>query len=297
MSTTMTWEVFEDQLAAVLSVLEDDQFLIVSATRGWVYVQFNRQAGHGIRGEAVSNKFLSPDQHLSAADMTALATLGWLAPTDTVPNFYQGWAEPVESHTAAKASVRTLREVYVIDHPGQLQYKAFHKAGDGILLPTLGVERTPPKAPATPPTDAVEDVRRRVLSSLRTAWESPDLEFTGEQHHIEVRFGSAIMFIRVLENPVSISVGSPLLLNVSHREGLLERINELNRRLRFAHLFVEDDTVCAEIEVFATPFVNAHLMQACERLGQLADALDDLLQEEFGGRTAFGEFRATGTVH
>lgn len=243
MSTSITWDGFEQQLAAVLGVLENDHYLVVSATRGWVYVQFARQAGHGIRGEAVSNRYLSPD------------------------------------------------------HPGQLQYKAFHKAGDGILLPTLGVERTPPKAPATPPTDAVEDVRGQVLSSLRTAWESPDLEFTGEQHHIEVRFGSAIMFIRVLENPVSISVGSPLLLNVSHREGLLERINELNRRVRFAHLFVEDDTVCAEIEVFATPFVNAHLMQACERLGQLADALDDLLQEEFGGRTSFGEFRATGSVH
>jgi len=163
----MTWDAFESQLAAVLGVLEGDQFLIISAKRGWAYVQFSRQSGHGIRGEAMSNLYLSADRQLSEAEMATLAALRWLVPTETVPNFYQYWPEPVESHTAAKVSVRTLREVYGIDHPEQLQYEAFDKDQCQILLPTLGVARTPPKAPAALPAHTVEDARQLVLFTSR----------------------------------------------------------------------------------------------------------------------------------
>jgi len=77
----------------------------------------------------------------------------------------------------------------------------------------------------------------------------------------------------------------------------VECLNDLNAKVRFARLFVADGTVYAAVEVSASPFVADHVVSACELLGRLADEIDEMLQEQFGGRTAFGEFRSKPTVH
>ena len=68
-------------------------------------------------------------------------------------------------------------------------------------------------------------------------------------------------------------------------------------RVRFARLFAVNGTVFAAVEIQAVPFVAEHFLNACFEIGRLADELDDDLQEQFGGRTAFGEFRSKPTLH
>ena len=74
------WLAFENKLAEVLEVLEEDQFLVISTKRGWGYVQFAAQGSFGLRIEAVSNHYLPEDAQLDAAQLEALLALGWSPP-------------------------------------------------------------------------------------------------------------------------------------------------------------------------------------------------------------------------
>jgi hypothetical protein len=51
------WPAFEKRLAETLAALEEDQYLVVSAKRGWAYVQFAAQGSFGLRAECVGNKY------------------------------------------------------------------------------------------------------------------------------------------------------------------------------------------------------------------------------------------------
>ena len=85
--------------------------------------------------------------------------------------------------------------------------------------------------------------------------------------------------------------------NVGADDLLVERLNDLNTKVRFARLFLLEGTVYAVIEVPASPFAVEHVVDACGMIGHLADQIDQMLQEQFGGRTAFGEFRTKSSVH
>ena len=80
-------------------------------------------------------------------------------------------------------------------------------------------------------------------------------------------------------------------------DDIVDRLNDLNARVHFARLFVKDGTVFARVETSAEPFVAEHVVEVCWLLGALADDIDEKLQEQFGGRTAFGEFPSKFRVH
>ena len=124
------WSAFERKLAETLGALEEDQYLVVSAKRGWAYVQFAAQGSFGLRAECVGNNYLDEAHALRAGQMTALRRIGWSAPTGTPteaspkrqpegsPNFFRDFDRPVPCADAARMAVRALTEVFEIPHPG-----------------------------------------------------------------------------------------------------------------------------------------------------------------------------------
>lgn len=297
------WLSFTEALAEVLAVLQEDQFLVVSLKRSRRFVQFAAEGAAGLRVEATSNAFLPRADRLTDADHERLADLGWHPPTgspeevtpdrdpDGSPNWFCDLDVPVPFADVARLAVATLVEVLGASHPGALEYEAFDADGREILLPTLGLaERPEVPPPAAPPGEDVERARELVLGVMRDATGSDDVDFD-EDGDIAVRFGSAIAFVRVVEQPLFVRVYSPVLANVSCTVEVLERLNDLNTELRFARLVCLDDTVIAAVDLFAFPLMAEHIVHACAVLGTVADSVDDLLQAEFGGRTAFGEFR------
>ncbi len=88
---------------------------------------------------------------------------------------------------------------------------------------------------------------------------------------------------------------SPVVAAVDGENGLLQRLNDLNATISFARFLALNGTVFAAVDIQAAPLVPAHLHRAILGLGNLADGVDELLQREFGGRTAFGEFRPRPT--
>ena len=297
------WPAFERKLAEALDVLEEDQFLVITEKRGWAYVQFAGQGSFGVRAECVSNNYLDEAHALRADQMTALERIGWSAPTGTPaeaspkrqpegsPNFFRDFDRPVPYDAVARMAVRSLAGVFEIPHPGYLMYKAFDKSKRSILIPTLGLMREPPAPPReTPGANTIEGLRDLVLKAVRKASGNADLEFT-EDGDVPQRFGSAAVRLRVLDNPPCLSVFSAILENVEVNDRLVNRVHALNSEVRFVRFFVLDGTVFAATEMFTSPFVAEHVASAYLQLGSLADEYGQVLQKEFGGRTAFEDAR------
>ena len=156
------WARFASDLAACLSVLEEDEYLILSYKRANLFVQFAGQGNFGMRAEAVSNVYITPRRAmLSAEQYQKMVGLGWEPPTefppsetglppdiDGSPNFFLDLANPVDFDRAAQLAVATFRGIYRIRHPEMLQYKAFCSVDNSpIRFPTLRLKMEPRTAP------------------------------------------------------------------------------------------------------------------------------------------------------
>jgi T3SS (YopN, CesT) and YbjN peptide-binding chaperone 1 len=106
---------------------------------------------------------------------------------------------------------------------------------------------------------------------------------------IGIRAGSAMVFVRVRDNPPLVDVLSPILTEVEPTEQLYVKLSELTNRMPIGRLYCAQDTVWASIPVFGRNFQATHLMLAVQVMTGLADELDDRLHGEFGGKRFFGE--------
>ena len=295
------WPAFEKRLAETLAALEEDQYLVVSAKRGWAYVQFAAQGSYGLRAECVGNNYLDECHALRAGQMAQLRRIGWSAPTGTreeilatrrtdgSPNFFRDFDRPVPCADVARMAVRALTEFFEILHPGNLEYKAFDKKERTILVPTLGLKREEPEAtPVKPREQTIEGLRKLVLEAIREGSGNAALEFS-ESGDLPLRFGSAATFVRPLEDPPCVRMFSPMLEDVEEDDRLLDRLNELNAEMRLVRFLLTEGRVIVAMEMFVEPFVAEQVKRACLMVGSVADEFGGMLQKEFGGRRAFEE--------
>ena len=70
---------------------------------------------------------------------------------------------------------------------------------------------------------------------------------------------------------------------------LVARINELNAAVGHPHFVVSDGSVWSVADLPATPYVHQHVVEALQDFCRTSDAIDELLQAEFGGHTTFVE--------
>lgn len=101
--------------------------------------------------------------------------------------------------------------------------------------------------------------------------------------------GSALTFVRPAVEPPRLHFASPLLAGVSESPELIGRLNDINAQIAFGRLFHRGSTVVAEMELICRPFVPEHVAIAANIMSRLADEVDDMLQDEFGGKTFFGD--------
>lgn len=292
------WLTLQGRLAENLGVLEDGHYLILSALRDEVYVQFAAQGALGIRAESISNRYLPKGRKLGRGQTAALRKLGWEAPaaparkgepkrrSSAGPNFYRDFESPVPFDEAAGLAVRTLAEVFGVTHPRFVSYYAFERDRGDLLLPTLGLKRRQSVlSPEEAPTETPDEIRALLLGEVRMAFGVPDLEYDPEGD-LTLRCGSAIVFVRVLEEAVPcIRMFSPLVTSIEKTARPLEFLNELNTDGTYVRFFAQEQTIFAAIDLPAAPFVAQHVTDALSMLGLLADELDGTLRKRFGGKT------------
>jgi hypothetical protein len=296
------WPQFTKQLSAVLKRLREDQFLVISEKRSHRFVQFAGQGSYGLRAEVVSNAYLSPEEQFDQDQLAALGRLGWQAPTgipeqsstperdpDGSPNFFVDYPKPVPYSDVADMAVRTLAEVMLVPHPGMLEYNSFDRGGGALRWPKLGL-RHESQAQSSP------DLAQQVLEAVRKESGIADVEYD-KDGDIGLRFGSVLVWVRLSGAPKHVLIHSALVNSVEESPALLARLNAMNAGMTHMHLFLRGDRIIAVADVQAEPFQPTHLAKALREFCQLADGMDDLLQAEFGGQSAFPQPAPSAVRH
>ncbi|SCE70914.1 hypothetical protein GA0074695_0479 [Micromonospora viridifaciens] len=260
-----------------------------------------------LSARAVGNATLPQGYRLDRAAVADMIALGW-----SPPGVVEGSGDQFGLDCATEESVRlaavlsrTLRDVYGAPHPAFLVYLVYDAEGEPLPVEPLGTARSefgPDRGVATDLDEALaatttgrtdddvlalEDRVRTVVSTmLRSKSDQLQVDSDGD---INIRAGSAMVFVRVRDNPPLVDVFSPVLTEVEPTERLYVKLSELTNRMPIGRLYCADDTVWASIPVFGRNFQPTHLMLAVQVMTGLADELDDRLHGEFGGKRFFGE--------
>jgi hypothetical protein len=312
------WQEFARALATSLPQLPLGAKLDVtldptaSGTGDAIYeVQITAADETQLTAAAVGNAELPEGYRLDRSAVGQLVALGW-SPPGVVPDAGPSFGLRLSAGDAGKLAVivsRTLRDVYGSPHPAFLTYTAIGPDGTPVHLPPLGAARLLSEgeiadgesADDEDPTERalarlgddlygdmtlVERVAAVVASLLKT---TPDALSVDPDGDIGIRSGSAMVFVRVRDNPPLVDVFSPVLTNIEPTEKLYTRLSELTNRMPIGRLYCTSDTVWASVPVFGRDFQPTHLMLAVQVMTGLADELDDRLHGEFGGKRFFAE--------
>jgi hypothetical protein len=263
-----------------------------------------------IEALAVGNAALPPGYRMDRAAVADLVALGWSPPGVVAGSRDQfGLRTTVDDAMRLATSVsRTLRDVYGAPHPAFLVYHVHDAEGEPLQIDPLGTAR-PEASDDEELSDALDEltegpapgrqsrlldealpladrVRTVVAAMQKTDVEHLQVDADGD---VNIRAGSAMVFVRVREAPPLVDVFSPVLTEVEPTEQLYVRLSELTNRMPIGRLYCTNDTVWASVPVFGRNFQPTHLMLAVQVMTGLADELDDRLHGEFGGKRFFGE--------
>jgi hypothetical protein len=291
-STQRAWSAFQARLADRIAEMSDDEIVIVEvgsvveedAEGSAPYVQFCAWGGAMVRCEVSSNAYLDPRVRLDSAGADVIVELGWGAPTagrsedagEGSSNFFLD-TERTDADRLAVMSTRVLRDVFGVAHPAFLV--SADLGGDGAAP----VEQTP-EAAATFPND------REHLQELVDAALAP--YFGHEPSHdedddIPVVSGSAMVFVRVLEDAPVVHLFCPLVCGVEDRDRAAFEVSVLNRDQRFLKFVLVGDDVMVHLYLPGYPFAPEHLRAMLALMSTSVDALDEDLVARVGGRRMF----------
>jgi hypothetical protein len=312
------WRDFARHLADALPQLSTGTIIdltldpTASGTGDAIYAVQVLAEAEAISARAVGNAELPSAYRLGRAAVADLVALGW-SPPGVLPGSRESFGVRLGRTDANRMAVlvaRTMRDVYGAPHPAFLTYLA-HDAEDRLVaVPPLAAARSlasvvdadgdgePDLDPAgndralvrfgedpdeLPLHDKVTTVVARLLKT------TPDALPMDPDGDIGIRSGSAMVFVRVRDNPPLVDVFSPILTEVEPTEQLYVKLSELTNRMPIGRLYCTNDTVWASVPVFGRDFQPTHLMLAVQVMTGLADELDDRLHGEFGGKRFFGE--------
>jgi hypothetical protein len=316
---TEAWRDFARALSGCLPTLTPETQLELTldptaAGTGDAVYGVTVQAGEDERltAFAVGNATLPDGYRLERGQVADLIALGW-SPPGVVAGSGDEFGMTATSAEATQVAVRvarTLRDIYGAPHPAFVTYAARGADDKPVVVIPLGTARpvllgegpdagavTEREAelrmltgPATAARDAelplADRVTAVVAGLLKTTPEMLQVDGDGD---IGIRSGSAMVFVRVRDNPPLIDVFSPVLTEVAPTEQLYMKLSELTNRMPIGRLYCTDDTVWASVPVFGRDFQATHLMLAVQVMTGLADELDDRLHGEFGGKRFFGD--------
>ncbi|MFM5229846.1 hypothetical protein ACET9H_11350 [Aeromonas media] len=278
------WAPFGQNLSQVLTRLEEDQFLILSAKRGHRFLQFSCQGAWGTRIEVVSNQFLKGEDRLTQQEMEWLRTHGWNAPTDTPkqstpgndpdgsPNYYIDAPASVSAADIVSLVIDTLIHGLGLPYPGALYYESFDSEGGALAFKELGLK---------PSVRAEAPLMDQVLSVLRGVTGIKDLAFD-EDGDLSVCYGAIVIFLVQVDNMVRLLSG--LVVEVAETPALLHKLNQINDGLHRIRVILHDDVVYAVLDIPAAPFVPSHLVTAMNEFSEVAEGLAIVLRAEFAGK-------------
>ncbi len=279
------WIPFADNLAQVLSYLEEDQFLILSSKHGNRYLQFSCQGVWGMRAEVSSNHFLEGGDRLTEGQIAWLGAHGWSAPTGTPkqgtpdrdpdgsPNYYIDFPTSVSASDIVSVAINTLIHGLAFPYPGALSYESFDSTGGKLEFHDLGLKPAPPQD---------QPLKEQVVSVFRSVTGIEDLVFDDDDE-LRVCYGAIVISAFPVDNRLRLF--SVLVTDVAETQTLLRKLNQINDGDHRIRLFWNEDAVFAALDIPSDPFGPAHLVSAINEFSELAEGLAIVLSAEFSGKT------------
>lgn len=307
---TEAWHEFARALAAAIPALPGGTHVdltldpAASGTGKAIYeVSLQRHADGVLGALAVSNAGLPEGQRLDRSAIAEMVILGW-SPPGVVDGSGKDFGMLATVEEAARVAVivtKTLRDVYGAPHPAFLTFAAHDDDEATVMIPPIGSARVSSGnekldalrlnedgfAALEDPNMSLADKVAIVVAGLqRTTPEALQVDSDGD---IGIRAGSAMVFVRVRDNPALIDVFSPILTEIDPSEKLYAKLCEFTTKMPIGRLYLAGKTVWASVPVIGRDFQPTHLMLALQVMTGLADELDDRLHGEFGGKRFFGE--------
>lgn len=299
-TTSADWEAFEARLSAGLGRMAVESFLILALPEdeagGRAYVQFahweDADGSTGLRAEAVGSDNLPDTRPLTPVQEERLDALAWEKPAagETCRNFHRAWPTPAPCGEVASLVTETLREVYGVAAPDELQYR--YASFESTEVDDLGLGLAPV---APTPRPRHKPLRPQASGQLAPIVEEGLRDWLGaerlerdEDGDYAIPVGSALVFVRVGDDRMPmVGIFSSILTEVEATPGLFTALNDINRRIRFARAFWVAGTIVVATELAAVDISAQQISFTCSQLGSLADHLDDVLHGRFGGGIAF----------
>ena len=311
------WHDFARALAGVIKTLPRGTHIdltldpTASGTGSAIYeVSVQHHADGRLGALAVANATLPEGYRLDRSKVAEMVVIGWSPPgvIDGSDKDFGLLADLEDAGRVAVIVTKTLRDVYGSPHPAFLTYAAHDADEEPVTVGAIGAARVSTgdnqldqlrlgpdgfAALIDPAMSLFERVRIVVAGLQRTDPEALQVDSDGD---IGIRSGSAMVFVRVRDNPPLIDVFSPILTDIEATEKLYAKLSDLTTKMPIGRLYQANKTVWASIPVFGRDFQATHLMLALQVMTGLADELDDRLHGEFGGRRFFGDADAAVTA-
>jgi hypothetical protein len=308
---TEAWHEFARALAGVIQKLDPGVHIdltldpTASGTGLAVYeVSIQRHPDGRIGALAVSNAGLPEGHRLERSAVAEMIIIGW-SPPGVVEGSGKDFGLVGQVAEAARIAVtvtKTLRDLYGAPHPAFLTYTAHDGEDADVTVSSIGSARARSTKQAEreflrldedgfaaledPQMSLAERVAIVVAGVQRTTPEQLVVDSDGD---IGIRSGSAMVFVRIRENPSLVDVFSPILTDIEASEKLYGKLSDLTTKMPIGRLYFANKTVWASVPVFGRDFQPTHLMLAVQVMTGLADELDDRLHGEFGGKRFFVE--------
>jgi hypothetical protein len=264
---------FEEKLTSVLSKLEEDQCLIISAKKGNRFVQFACQGAWGMRAEVTCNHFLKGEDRLTRRQMSWLRSHGWNAPTGNVsqatpekdpdgsPNYYIDFPAPLPVGEIAHIAMEALLSALEVPHPGLLVYEAFDDNRKMHSFEELGLK---------PAIQLGKCLQERLLEVCRKVTGIAGLK-CDEDGDISVPYGKLVVRVSPLFDKVRLL--SMLISGIDESPSLLRKLNQINMGPYGIRCILDKKTIIAAFDLLANPFVPDHLADEIREFAAVAEAL------------------------
>jgi len=107
---------------------------------------------------------------------------------------------------------------------------------------------------------------------------------------IRIRYGSTMCFVRSIEDPPSVRLFAPMVVEVPRTPALLEALNDINLNITVGRVFhTPGNEVLYALELYGEQLTVEIVRASLDAATAIADHFDHQLQSRFGGKTLFAE--------
>jgi Putative bacterial sensory transduction regulator len=137
-------------------------------------------------------------------------------------------------------------------------------------------------APASP-----DELRAKVKEVVRAVLGTDDV-LVDKDGDIPIPSQASLTYVRVFKDVPVVRVFSPILWEFGDPADIEETLNDINRHTNWVKAVWENGAVVLFSDVVGAPLAESQLAAAIQSVVRRADEMGPMLQQRYGGRTAFG---------